>query len=345
MNDSISGNRPASSIPWAGVVCGVIAAVGYTSAHTFLRALSLTSDPAWVSCVKASCTVLIFGPWLIWLATRNKFVMPPASSVAVLVLAGFFVQLGGNLAYQISLGGIGLALTVPLMMGSMIVSTGLIGRWILGEALSRRMVVALSVLMLSIIILSMGVHRGAGPAVEPASESNYLLSSAMASALLACFLACLSGVAYSLLGIAIRWTTRRSSISLATPMVIVGACGVVSLGTVAFATQGPHLLFTTAGSEWRAMLLAGLSNSTAFLALTFALRVLPVIYVNAINFSQIAMAALIGIALFAEPVSGYLLLGLITMLMGFGLMTKQRLARKAGLEPLVKYESPVRDAS
>ena len=257
--------------------------------------------------------------------------MPPYSTIAVLILSGLFVQVAGNLLYQICLGEIGLALTVPLLMGSMIVSTAFVGKWVLGEMISRRLWVALFVLIAAIAILSIGVQyvqQSSGqqnplaPELAERTENDEQVGSW--SPWVFGLMACVSGMAYSFLGISISWATRRTPISLATPMVIVGMCGVVGLGLIVYWDHGTAILHETSANQWRAMLLAGLSNSTAFLALTYALRVLPVIYVNAINVTQIAMAALIGVLFFKESLTIYLIIGLTLMLLGFSIMKRSR---------------------
>ena len=57
------------------------------------------------------------------------------------------------------------------------------------------------------------------------------------------------------------------------------------------------------------MILAGLFNAVAFLALTKSLQLVPVVYFNALNATQAAMGALAGIMLFAEPSTWLLWLG------------------------------------
>jgi drug/metabolite transporter (DMT)-like permease len=68
------------------------------------------------------------------------------------------------------------------------------------------------------------------------------------------------------------------------------------------------------------MLGAGLCNAIAFYCLSWSLKLLPVIYVNAINVSQVAMAGAIGVLLFFEPLSVWLSTGLVIMIIGFGML-------------------------
>jgi DME family drug/metabolite transporter len=66
------------------------------------------------------------------------------------------------------------------------------------------------------------------------------------------------------------------------------------------------------------------------LCLTTSLKLLPVAWVNAINVSQVALAALMGILFFAEPSSLWLWIGLGVMIVGFVILT-MRGSRKGAL--------------
>ena len=61
---------------------------------------------------------------------------------------------------------------------------------------------------------------------------------------------------------------------------------------------------------------AGILNFLAFIALSVALKSLPVIAVNLLNASQVAMAAVAGILLFSEPVTNSLVIGVALTLIG-----------------------------
>jgi drug/metabolite transporter (DMT)-like permease len=79
------------------------------------------------------------------------------------------------------------------------------------------------------------------------------------------------------------------------------------------------------------MLLAGLCNAAAFLTLTLALQLAGLVYVNALNASQTAMAAVAGVVVFGEAVTPWLVLGVLLTAGGFLLMRGgRRGGRSAG---------------
>ena len=64
------------------------------------------------------------------------------------------------------------------------------------------------------------------------------------------------------------------------------------------------------------MIGAGILNAVSFYCLATALQHLNVVYVHIINASQAAMAALAGVLIFAEPLTGYLIFGICLTAVG-----------------------------
>ena len=179
------------SISMAGVAFAALAAIGYTSANAFKRCLAVTTPPELVVTVKALFTAIVFVPLLVMLyrneqkkngqadnvanganesPTKSR-VIPPVSIIALLVLAAFVVQFGGNLAFQISLAYIGMAVSVPLLMSVMVISGALLGKLFLREAITLQMSVAIALFVASIFLLSAGVEaQPHATAAAPANE-------------------------------------------------------------------------------------------------------------------------------------------------------------------------------
>jgi drug/metabolite transporter (DMT)-like permease len=81
------------------------------------------------------------------------------------------------------------------------------------------------------------------------------------------------------------------------------------------------------------MLAAGVCNTVAFMALTKSLQLTSVVYVNALNATQVTLAAIAGVVIFREALSPWLTLGVVLTIGGLVLMTG---AHKAMLEPPVE---------
>jgi multidrug transporter EmrE-like cation transporter len=72
------------------------------------------------------------------------------------------------------------------------------------------------------------------------------------------------------------------------------------------------------------MFVSGSLNFTAFVALAASLKSLPVVAVNLINASQVAMAAVAGIVLFSEPLTMMLVGGIALTFVALGILAGHR---------------------
>lgn len=305
-----------------GTAYGLVSAVGYTAANTCLRAVA-DCDPIWVSAVKAFPIVVLVGPWLIVQRSRGQRILPPTKVLVALVLASILGQLVGNVLFQWSLGVVGIALSVPLTLGTIILSGAILGRVFLGEPLTPRIVLSVATLIVAISVLSLGAGDAHQSIVQGQAGlghlPNWLVLTAGVGA------AALSGAAYSVLGVVIRYgVTGRASV--ATTMVTVGLVGAMILGGLSHWRIGIDGMWGTEQQDLAMMLLAGVLNAFAFLTLTKALQLTTVVYVNALNATQATMAAVVGIIFFHEALSGELALGVALTIVGLVLMKQQRVS-------------------
>ncbi len=302
---------------WIATGCGIFSAIGYTFANICLRAVTHL-DPAFVSEVKAIPTVLGLAPIVALRLWRKQKVMPSLSVFAWIVAIAFLGQVGGNVGFQSSLGMIGLALAVPINLGAMILGGAILGKWILGDSLTRGMMVASGVLVLAICVLSFGAPQASSQLQTLAARDGDSMSWAALGVLISCF----SGSAYACLSCMLRFATNRGT-PIVSLLFTVGCVGVLSLGTiVAYRFQGVPWQSVTP-RDMNYLCGAGICNLVAFLALTRALQLTSVVFVNALSASQTAMAALAGVLLFGEPTTSALWMGIFLTAVGL-FLTKGR---------------------
>jgi len=255
-----------------------------------------------------------------------------------LVAAAVVCQVLGNVVFQWSLGVIGMALTIPLMLGAMIFGAAVLGRLVLREPVTPMMAAALLVLVAAVFVLSAGARQvsGVDPPDTLATSGRHaaggtglfkrpdggpvtpvlLLAGAGA--------ACLAGLAYAQLGVVIR-SVVKDSMSVAMSIVTVTLTGVLMLGgTSLLISPGLSAILETPPVDFSFMVLAGLCNAAAFLALTKSLQLIPVAHVNALNATQAGMGALAGIVIFSEPSSWHLWVGVAMTIFGLLLMRGPR---------------------
>ena len=290
-----------------GTACGLFSAFVYTCANALLRSVH-DLDPVWVSAVKAVPTVLAMGPILLVRASHGRPVFPAWRTTAGIVAGGLLGQLGGNIAFQWALGQIGLALTVPLSLGGMILGAAVLGRVFLGEPLTPGVLVALGLLLAAISVLSLGAE-------EARQSLGIVVRATRWQQLAGVAAACWSGVAYAVLNVILRYCTTRGS-SLPSTLFTVAFVGVTSLGTLSLARMGPAGIAATTGRQWGLMLGAGICNTIAFVSLTRSLQLTSVVYVNALNATQATLAALAGVVLFREALSPWLATGVTLTIAG-----------------------------
>lgn len=302
-----------------GSMCSIFSSVAYSASNVCLRSAA-GSDPFLVSCVKAVPTMLVAVVLLLLSLSRGTLKFPSPKAFAALTVVGTIAQLGGNGAFQWCLSQVGLALTVPICAGSMIIAATVLARVWLGEGVSPRSAVALAILILSITVLSVGAERApeiaetslATPSPRPAVHVGIVLTAA-----------CLAGVAYAFLNVLIR---KLVTGSFAMPFVlaIVSSVGVVSLGLASIGKIGWEGIEATPMSAIGVMFIAGSFNAMAFLALTKALQLVSMVQVNAVSASQSALAAIAGVILFREAPTASLLLGVLLTVLGLTLVDRGR---------------------
>ena len=302
--------EPAPARRWAGTAAGLTAAVGYTLANIALRAVS-RHDAVWISCVKSLPTLLLTAPFA-WGALRAR--PPSRRALGWLLGASLAGHLVGNVAFQWSLGVIGIALSVPVTLGAIIVFGTAMGHWILGEPVTRRTQVAVGLLLAAIAVLSLGAEDALRSVRQATDRSWWLVAAGMSAALA-------SGAAYAGLGAAIRHVVQRE-ISIAGTMFLVAATGTVSLGMASFVRPDWSHIRACSLQDYGVMVLAGLANAAAFLALTAAYKWTRMVYINALNASQAAMAAVAGIVLFREAPTAALWIGLALTVVGLGYLDR-----------------------
>lgn len=263
-------------------------------------------------CVKELVAVGVVGPWLLWRWMAGDRVIPSGAMLAILVAVGLAVQLVGNLGQQYAFGVVGLAVAVPVVYCLMLTTAALLGRLVLGERIALRTATALVILLVSIVLLAVGATQ---PDVPQAGAPGWLAATAVG-------LACMAGLTYALLTVTIRGAVTcgvsQMMVVFVTTGVGAGSLGLLSLGGGGLeawrALPGEHLVW---------MLTAGVLNLIAFVAITKGLQLTTVVNVNLLNASQVAMAAMVGIVLFNERVTVWLVIGVATTVLGMLLIDRR----------------------
>lgn len=309
-------NHPSSRVPLGldpvvvGTAYCILSALGYTATNICLRFLAGHASQVQVICVKEFVTVAVVGPWLVYQGRRGLRAWPKPSSLVPLVLVGLATQLVANLGLLWALGIVGLAVTIPAALGIALAGSAVLGRVVLGERVSPRSWMAVALLIASIVLLKMGADRGIRlTAVDPLRVT------------LAVGAACLAGVTFAALSVTIRHSVTGQVSPYAVVFIVTGM-GVVSLAPLSLWQLGIEGWGQTPPGDLAIMLFAGAFNLIAFLAISKGLQLTTIVHANVLSASQVAMAAVAGLLLFAEPLSVQLVLGICLTIVGMMLIDR-----------------------
>lgn len=294
-----------------GAACCLIAALAYTTANVAIRQLTaLRCDPLWAVFGRESITTLLITPWVIYRLTRGQPTLPSGRTFRYIFLGGVTIQVIGNVCVQWAFGVVGLAVTVPAMFATTITTGAILGWLALGERVSKRSAAAITLLLVALGLLGLGAQAVGKSiaAAEAITTGPLVIALAVAGAGLA-------GTVYSGLNIVIRHSVTRTTQPLAIAF-LVPLSGMLSLGPIALFQSGAPTLPSLSGQELLLMLAAGFFNLIGFVALIHGLKRTTVVYANAVNASQVAMAAVAGMTIFREPPNPWLLLGVGLTIIG-----------------------------
>ncbi len=259
--------------------------------------------------MKALPTVVVATYLLARRASRGGVLFPSTRILPILFVCALVMQFGGNLGFQVALGHIGLAITVPLVFAFIICAGALLGRMFLGDTLSSRTYLSMVIMTVSIILLSWAATLNAPtPDAKPTTVAT-------GSIWLGIFIAVISGVSYGVNGVVIR-SIGRKTLPIESMLIVYSLTGAILLGTLGASMLGTERLLAIKLGDWQMMLMAGVFNAVAFFSISHALKLTSVTQVNLINASQNAMCAVGAVLMFAEPLSLPMTFGIVLSIVG-----------------------------
>jgi drug/metabolite transporter, DME family len=328
-----SASRPWANAAVLGTVYCIASAVAYAIMGICLRAVSTNCDPVWVNCVQAMVGTVAALAYLLVMSARGKSNWPPVAIAGALMILGGITQLGGA-TYQWAIGAIGLAICNPLQMGVTLAVSAVLGLLVMGEAISRRGILAIFVLSIAVVCLSMGADAASAQMAEDvlaaealAPNDSPLASSGSSTAnynaligSLGVAAAAASGIAFAILTVGIRKVATGATAAAAI-VFYINLMGIVVLGPWSLQRLGWSGLLATPPVDLAIMLGVGASNLIAFLLLTKGLQLTPVVRTNIIvNSLTLVLSVLAGVVMFGEPRSYGLIAGLILSLTGVAII-------------------------
>lgn len=337
-----------------GMLLGLTSAVGYSATNLALRQLSDTSEDLgwdiWVSAMKAIPTLVVSVILLLLRGTGKGPLYPSWKVVGVLLIAALVMQFGGNLCFQIALGNIGLAISVPFVFALIIFSGAFFGRLFVGDTVSEKTVIAIGIMTVSVIMLSYAASQQEAvdrlDSTEVAADVSVDTSQPAASQQMVdipkkasinpadlptvpttyvqfgILMAVVSGLSYGVNGIVIRGLAQNH-LTVPAMTIIYSTTGFTCLSLLGFSLLGVERIREIGAYDWFMMLVAGSLNALAFFSITNALKRLDISRVNVINASQNAMCAIGAFLVFAEPMSALTVAGILLSIIGLGVLDRK----------------------
>ncbi|MCR4416093.1 MAG: EamA family transporter, partial [Thermoguttaceae bacterium] len=145
--------------PVVGTMLCLASALGYSTVNLLLRRLGTRYDPVWIIWAKETITIMPLVPWLAWRLVRSAPDRSAWRAIAGLAAIGLLTNTVATPPLVWAMGVIGLAIAVPLSLGVNLIACAVFGRWYLGERVSARTVLAMTLLIISVAVLSMGAVR------------------------------------------------------------------------------------------------------------------------------------------------------------------------------------------
>lgn len=246
----------------------------------------------------------------------SKPLYPSSKAIGILVVAALVMQFGGNLGFQMALGHIGLAVSVPLVFAMIITTGAFFGKIFLGDTVTPRTMLSIVLMMTAIVVLSYA-------ATLASAEKPTAVEIAKTSPWLGILIAVISGTSYGVNGVIIRRSAQKS-ISVEAVLLVYSVVGVVALAIPGAAMMGTDGLRSITLHEWHMMFWAGTFNALAFFAVTWALKLANITLVNVVNATQNAMCAVAAVLLFNEPRTNALIVGVVLSMCGLAVLYRRR---------------------
>ena len=347
-NDANSDSQTAfpATIPsrerWSGTALIFLSTFFYAASNVVLRQLTqFEVDIDWFLCFKEATGVAILLPWIIFRLFQGRYRWVSKRLLLYILIGSVFCQLVGARLHMLGFAVLGLVIAVPLIQSSTMLGTAYLGRYFLGDPLSRRRKIAMGILIVAVILLSIGKEMAAS------TETSFGIFLLVAAGTV------VAGGAYSIYVVILRYAARRfwgteddvwasfrfsqwvgydfpknppqrlySPMPVTLAMLIVLGVGILTFGSCLYWRQGLDGFTDVPPIAWKLVPITGLCNMIGFFFQIHGLRLTTAVQASLIAVSQIIVLSLIGMVFFDEPTNILVWIGLTLTAYGVVLSAK-----------------------
>jgi drug/metabolite transporter (DMT)-like permease len=347
--------KTADSERWTGMVFTFLSTLLYATSNVAVRYLTTQGvDNDWILFYKETVGFSILLPWLFLRLCQGRFQFTSRRLMFHIILAAILCQLIGARLHVLGFAVIGLVITVPLIQSSTLLGVAMIGHFLLGEKLSRRRRVAISILIVALVIISVGKElagqsSGSVTGKEVISAGYFLLVAAGTV---------VAGISYAVYIVMLRYAIRKqwrdensawlafkfrhwighdlekqpdrrhySPFPVTLMMSIVLATGMGVFGVCLFCKYGIAGFYEVPDVAWNVILISGVANMAGFFFQIQGLRMTSAVQASLIAVSQIILMSLIGYLFFDEVVNSLVMVGLGLTIYGVFMSAKPERGR------------------
>ncbi|MGL4944275.1 MAG: DMT family transporter [Thermoguttaceae bacterium] len=347
--DIESSHRSARSAAWHGLLFCFGSTTFYCTSNIILRGLTeqnVSND--WTLFYKELIGLTILMPWLVCRFFQGRYAHQSKRLLACLIVGGIVCELIGARLQLWAFGVIGIILAMPIIQALNLVSTAVLGVYLVNEKLSRRKLWVIPLLIVALSVLTWGKLHATPEATTPTA-----METAQWLAILGVVAAMVTGLAYAFHMTCMRiacsahwreeyslWDNLRWSdwigagqqtppddtnsqqhktgepVSLILAMAIILVIGVLGFGFCLYREHGLNGFVDAPPVCWWLVAASGVANLIGFFCQAFALRLTSATQVMLISVLQIGVITLTGYFLFGEPVNTLIVVGLILTTLG-----------------------------
>ena len=337
MSNGVSSvpRRTAGRERRTGTIFAFLSTFFYAISNVAVRYLTgYEVDNDWILFYKETIGLLILLPWLLLRFGQGRFQYTSKRLILTVILAAVLCQLIGARLHVQGFAVIGLIIAVPLIQSSTLLGVALIGHLVLGDTLSRRRQIAITILLIAITILSVGKGIASGEQ-QPGTQTSagYFLLVAAGTVV--------AGFSYAIYITMLRHAIRQywkdenstwlsfkfrrwigydhtkkpeerfySPFPVTLMMSLVLGTGIVIFGSCLFYKSGIAGFYDVPKIAWYCIPISGLCNAIGFFFQIQGLRMTSAVQASLIAVSQMLLLSLIGYLCFDEAVNTVVMIGL-----------------------------------
>ena len=338
--------KTADTERWTGTIFSFLSTFLYAVSNVAVRYLTTHGiDNDWMLFFKETIGFSILVPWLLLRWMQGRFFFTSKRLVLIVIIAAVFCQLIGARLHVLGFAVIGLIITVPLIQSSTLLGVAAVGHFVLGDTLSRKRKIAITVLIVAMTVLSIGKALAAEPQ-EGTSVSAWLFLLVAAGTVVA-------GISYAVYITMLRHVIRQhwadensarlsfqfrrwighdlvqqpgkrsySAFPVTLMMSIVFGVGMIIFGMCLYCKHGIAGFYEVPPVAWQCVWISGVANMAGFFFQIQGLRMTSAVQASLIAISQILLLSVIGFLCFAEAVNVVVLIGLGLVVYGVFMSAK-----------------------